>query len=69
MSPRTPELPAAAATARAGRRLLLLPLVFPAILLPAMLNWVSGNAAQRAKKAEEERKGRGSEPVLSQAKA
>ena len=50
-------------------QLLLLPLVFPTILLPAMLNWVSGNAAQRARKAEQARKGSGSEPVLSQAKA
>ncbi len=37
-------------------QLLLLPLVFPTILLPAMLNWVSGKAAQRARDAERERK-------------
>jgi hypothetical protein len=36
-------------------QLLLLPLVFPTILLPAMLKWVSGNAEQRAEKAKEER--------------
>lgn len=29
-------------------QLLLLPLVFPTILLPALLRWVTGNAAQRA---------------------
>jgi hypothetical protein len=37
-------------------QLLLLPLVFPTVLLPAMLNWVSGNAKQRAENAENERK-------------
>ena len=31
--------------------LLLAPLVFPTILLPALLKWVSGNAAQRASEA------------------
>jgi hypothetical protein len=31
-------------------QLLLLPLVFPTILLPAMLKWVTGNAAERAEK-------------------
>jgi hypothetical protein len=31
--------------------LLLLPSVFPTILLPALLKWVSGNAAQRASEA------------------
>jgi hypothetical protein len=31
--------------------LLLLPLVFPTILLPALLKWVSGNAARRASEA------------------
>jgi hypothetical protein len=31
--------------------LLLVPLVFPTILLPALLKWVSGNAAQRASEA------------------
>ena len=34
-------------------KLLLLPLVFPTILLPALLKWVSGNAAERARKAQE----------------
>ena len=34
-------------------QLLLLPLVFPTILLPAMLKWVSGNAAGRASEAHE----------------
>jgi hypothetical protein len=29
-------------------QLLLLPLVFPTILLPAALKWISGNAAQLA---------------------
>jgi hypothetical protein len=32
-------------------QLLLLPLVFPTILLPALLRWVTGNAAGRARKA------------------
>lgn len=34
-------------------QLLLLPLLFPTILLPALLNWVSGNAAARASQAHE----------------
>lgn len=34
-------------------QLLLLPLLFPTILLPALLNWVSGNAAERASQAHE----------------
>jgi hypothetical protein len=34
-------------------QLLLLPLVFPTILLPALLKWVSGNAAGRASEAHE----------------
>ncbi len=34
-------------------QLLLLPLLFPTILLPALLNWVSGNAAGRASQAHE----------------
>ena len=34
-------------------QLLLLPLVFPTILLPALLRWVSGNAAGRASEAHE----------------
>ena len=34
-------------------QLLLLPLVFPTILLPALLKWVSGNAAGRASQAHE----------------
>jgi hypothetical protein len=38
--------------------LLLLPLVFPTILLPALLKWTSGNAEERAEKAEKERKER-----------
>jgi len=33
--------------------LLLLPLVFPTILLPALLKWITGNAEGRAKKARE----------------
>ncbi len=37
-------------------QLLLLPLVFPTILLPAALKWISGNAAGLAKKAADERK-------------
>lgn len=32
-------------------QLLLLPLVFPTILLPMVLRWVTGNAAARARKA------------------
>jgi len=36
-----------------GSRLLLLPLVFPTILLPALLNWIFGNAAERASAAKE----------------
>ncbi len=35
-------------------QLLLLPLVFPTILLPALLKWASGNAAGRASEAHEE---------------
>jgi hypothetical protein len=38
--------------------LLLLPLVFPTTLLPALLKWVSGNAAERAEKEAEEAKKR-----------
>jgi hypothetical protein len=50
-------------------QLLLLPLVFPTILLPAMLNWISDNAEERAEKDEEERKNPGAEDsVLSQSK-
>jgi hypothetical protein len=49
--------------------LLLLPLVFPTILLPAILKWISGNAEQRAKKAEEERKNAAASSVLSEANA
>jgi hypothetical protein len=49
--------------------LLLLPLVFPTILLPTILKWISGNAEQRAKKAEEERKNAAASSVLSQANA
>jgi hypothetical protein len=49
-------------------QLLLLPLVFPTILLPAMLNWISDNAEQRAEKAEEERKKPEAGSVLSQSK-
>lgn len=37
-------------------QLLLLPLVFPTILLPAALKWVSGHAAERAEKEAEEAK-------------
>jgi hypothetical protein len=32
-------------------QLLLLPLVFPTILLPALLRWVTGNAAERVRKS------------------
>jgi hypothetical protein len=49
--------------------LLLLPLVFPTILLPAILKWTSDNAEQRAKKAEEERNNAAASSVLSQANA
>ena len=31
--------------------LLLAPLLFPTVLLPALLNWISGNADERAKEA------------------
>ena len=34
--------------------LLLLPLVFPTILLPALLRWISGNAAARASAVQKE---------------
>ncbi len=34
-------------------KLLLLPLVFPTILLPALLKWITGDAAGRASKAHE----------------
>jgi hypothetical protein len=34
-------------------QLLLLPLVFPTILLPALLRWVTGNASERARKGSE----------------
>jgi hypothetical protein len=34
-------------------QLLLLPLVFPTILLPALLGWVSGHAAERAREEAE----------------
>jgi hypothetical protein len=33
--------------------MLLVPLVFPTILLPALLKWTSGNAAQRASQAHQ----------------
>ena len=33
--------------------MLLVPLVFPAILLPFVLKWISGNAAERAAMAHE----------------
>jgi hypothetical protein len=33
--------------------MLLVPLVFPTILLPALLKWVSGNAAEQASKAHQ----------------
>lgn len=32
---------------------LLVPLVFPTILLPALLKWISGNAAERSRRARE----------------
>jgi Na+/H+-dicarboxylate symporter len=34
-------------------QMLLVPLVFPAILLPFLLKWISGNAAKRAAMAHE----------------
>jgi hypothetical protein len=34
-------------------QLLLVPLVFPTILLPALIKWVSGDAARRARQARE----------------
>jgi hypothetical protein len=34
-------------------QMLLVPLVFPTILLPFLLKWISGNAAERAAKAHE----------------
>ena len=34
-------------------QLLLLPLVFPTILLPALLGWVSGHADERAREEAE----------------
>lgn len=34
-------------------QLLLLPLVVPAILLPALLNWITGDAAERAATARQ----------------
>ena len=34
-------------------QMLLVPLVFPAILLPFLLKWISGNAAERAAMAHE----------------
>jgi hypothetical protein len=49
-------------------QLLLLPLVFPAILLPAMLKWVSGNAAELAEKARKDRESAAGTPALDQAK-
>ena len=36
-----------------GFQLLLLPLVFPTILLPALLKWAPGNATGRASEAHE----------------
>ena len=44
-------------------QLLLLPLVFPTILLPALLKWVSGNAAGRASEAHEAVVARIAEPA------
>jgi hypothetical protein len=41
-------------------QLLLLPLVFPTILLPAMLRWITGNAEERAE--EEAKKAKGAPP-------
>ena len=50
-------------------QLLLLPLVFPTILLPALLKWISGNAAERAsQEAEAARERSGSSPAVSQPK-
>jgi hypothetical protein len=51
-------------------QLLLLPLVFPTILLPALLKWISGNPAERASREAEAAKERsGSSPAVSQPKA
>lgn len=38
-------------------QLLLLPIVFPTILLPAFLNWTSGGATQRAREAAAQKAG------------
>ena len=45
-------------------QLLLLPIVFPTILLPAFLHWSSGGAAQRAREAAAENAG---QPAKAQA--
>jgi hypothetical protein len=47
-------------------QLLLLPLVFPTILLPAALRWISGNAAQLADDARRRHGDVGVEPAASQ---
>jgi hypothetical protein len=47
-------------------QLLLLPIVFPTILLPAFLHWTSGGAAQRAREAAAENAG---QPAQAQAQA
>jgi hypothetical protein len=49
--------------------LLLLPLVFPTIVLPAMLGWITGHAEERAQEAEEERKRKLASQPLSRAEA
>ena len=48
-------------------QLLLLPLVFPSILLPALLEWTSGNAAERARQdTEAAREQSRTSPAVSQ---
>jgi hypothetical protein len=38
-------------------QLLLVPLVFPTILIPALIKWVSGDATRRARQAREKAMG------------
>ena len=45
-------------------KLLLVPLVFPTILLPALLRWISGNAAERARAAQQTAVARTAAPDL-----
>ena len=46
--------------------LLLLPIVFPTILLPAFLKWTSGGAAQRAKEAAAKEAAQAAQPANAQ---